>query len=60
MACGSFAQHMANTATRLSNNKAWMKIFAPMAIALVGVTLLAQPFFGNIKKEFPEENGGAK
>ena len=39
-----------------------MRIFAPMAIGLVAVTLLVQPFFGNIKKEFPEEGkkGGTK
>lgn len=49
-------------AQNLSNNKAWMKIFGPMALALVGVTLLAQPLFGKINKEFPDENknGGAK
>ena len=30
-------------------------------IALIAATLLVQPLFGNIKKEFPEEkNGGAK
>lgn len=62
MSCGSFAQHIKNFATKLGNNKSWMKIFAPMTIALVAVTLLVQPFFGKIDKEFPEEgkNGGAK
>ena len=49
-------------AKNLSNNKAWMKIFGPMAAGLVAVTLLVQPLFGKIDKEFPEENknGGAK
>ena len=50
------------TLLKLNNNKSWMKVFAPMAIALVAVTLLVQPFFGKIDKEFPQEgkNGGAK
>ncbi len=49
-----------NAATNMSNNKAWKKIFVPMALALVGVTLLVQPLFGKIDKEFPEEKGGNK
>ncbi len=49
-----------NAATNISNNKAWKKIFVPMALALVGITLLVQPFFGKIDKEFPEEKGGNK
>ena len=61
MACGSLVQHMKNAATRLSNDKTWMKIFAPMTIALIAITLLVQPLFGKIDKEFPEEgNGGTK
>lgn len=62
MSCGSFAEHLKKFATSLGNNKAWMKIFAPMTIALVAITLLAQPFFGKIDKEFQQEgkNGGAK
>ncbi|MBR5304525.1 MAG: hypothetical protein IKU37_06835 [Candidatus Gastranaerophilales bacterium] len=61
MACGSLVQNMKNAATRLSNDKTWMKIFAPMTIALIAITLLVQPLFGKIDKEFPEEgNGGAK
>ncbi|MBR3605236.1 MAG: hypothetical protein IKL52_04335 [Candidatus Gastranaerophilales bacterium] len=61
LACGSMEKLVKDFATRLGNNKAWMKIFAPMAIALVAITLLVQPFFGNIKKEFPDEkNGGTK
>ncbi len=49
-------------ATSLYNNKSWLKIFAPMAAVLVATTLLVQPLFGNIKKEFPEEGekGGTK
>lgn len=60
--CSSVLQLIRGYATRLGNNKAWMKIWAPMSIALVAITLLAQPFFGKIDKEFPEENknGGAK
>ena len=60
MACGSWGNLIKKCATSLGNNKSWMKIFAPMTIALVAITLLVQPLFGNIKKEFPEENGGAK
>ena len=61
LACGSIEKLTKDFATRLGNNKAWMKIFAPMSIALVAITLLVQPFFGNIKKEFPEDkNGGTK
>ncbi|MBQ8636216.1 hypothetical protein IJ425_08710 [bacterium] len=61
MACGSLADTIKKTATSLGNNKSWIKIFGPMTIALIAVTLLVQPLFGNIKKEFPEEkNGGAK
>jgi len=60
-ACGSFANHIKKFATSMGNNKAWMKIFAPMSIALVAITLLVQPLFGKIDKEFPEEGkGGAK
>ena len=60
-ACGSFTQHIKKFATSMGNNKAWMKIFAPMSIALVAVTLLVQPLFGKIDKEFQEEGkGGAK
>ncbi len=47
-------------ATEILNNRAWKKIFVPMFGALVAVTLLVQPFFGNIKKEFPEKNEGGK
>lgn len=62
MSCGSFVEHVKKVAKDFSNNKAWMKIFAPMTIGLVAVTLLVQPLFGKIDKEFPEEgkNGGAK
>ena len=62
VSCGSFSGHIEKFATSLANNRAWKKIAAPMTIALVVVTLLAQPLFGNIKKEFPEEgkNGGAR
>ena len=43
-----------NTVREMLNNKAWKKIFVPMTIALVTITLLVQPFFGNIKNEYPE------
>ena len=60
-ACGSFAQHIKKYATSLGNNKAWKKIFVPMSVALVAITLLVQPLFGKIDKEFPDKGeGGAK
>lgn len=43
-----------DTAKDILNNKAWKKIFIPMTIALIAITLLVQPFFGNIKNEYPE------
>ena len=44
--------------TNILNNHAWKKIFVPATVALVAITLLVQPFFGNIKKEFPEKKAG--
>lgn len=42
----------------------WLKKAGIAGIVIVAITLLAQPFFGNIKKEFPnkdkKENGGMK
>lgn len=48
--------------TQLFNNKSWMKIFGGLMGGVVLVTLLAQPFFANVKKEFPQndENRGDK
>ncbi len=48
--------------TNKFNNKHWERIFIPAALVLVGVTLLVQPFFGNIKKEYPDKGrqGGNK
>ena len=62
MRCASLSQRVKEFGTRLGNNKAWLKLFGGMSIALVAITLLAQPFFGKIDKEFPDENknGGAK
>lgn len=58
----AYATGLANlektVATEILNNQSWKKIFWPMSIALVAVTLLAQPFFGNIKNEFPDNKGG--
>ncbi len=51
---GNFTKFVKNAATRLFNDKSWMKIFAPIAIILVAGTLLIQPFFGKIDKEFQE------
>ena len=61
ISCGSVIKNVKDFATKLSNDKAWMKIFGPMTAVLIGVTLLVQPLFGKIDKEFPEEkNGGNK
>ena len=62
LACGSFMDIAKKCAKSFGNNKAWKSIFVPMTGALIAFTLLVQPFFGNIKKEFPEEgkNGGTK
>ena len=56
----NLASQIKKYTTNFMNNKEWKKIFFPMFAALVVITLLAQPFFGNIKKEYPEEkqNGG--
>ena len=60
-ACGSFTQHIKKFTTCMGNNKSWKKIFVPMSIALVAITLLVQPLFGKIDKEFMQEGkGGAK
>ncbi len=58
----SFSQAVTKRATEIFNNKSWARIFVPMTAALIAVTLLVQPFFGKIDKEFPDENknGGAK
>lgn len=58
----SFSQAITERAREVYNNKSWKRIFVPMTAALIGVTLLVQPFFGKIKNEFPEEgkNGGAR
>ena len=50
-----------NQIREMLNNKAWKKIFVPMTGALIALTLLAQPFFGNIKNEYPDsKTKGAK
>lgn len=55
-------KNLQNTiSTELKNNRSWKKIVIPAAAVLVAVTLLVQPLFGSIKKEFPDEgNGGRK
>lgn len=54
-ATGSMSSLFKYTATKLYNNKSWLKKFGTMAIILSAATLLIQPFFGNIKKEYPEQ-----
>ena len=59
--CSSVMNNLRNFAKRLSNNKIWLHTFLPMTIILIAVTLLVQPLFGKIDKEFPEDkNGGTK
>lgn len=54
----SIVQAVTTRGTRVGNDLSWLKIFAPITIGLIAITLLVQPFFGNIKKEFPEEKKG--
>jgi len=59
----NFINLVKNKGTEIYNNKAWKRIFFPMAVALVAITLLVQPLFGKIDKEFPkqeEKKGGTK
>ena len=58
----SLAGLVKDHATRIFENKAWKKIFLPMTIGLIAITLLVQPLFGKIDKEFPDSdnNGGQK
>lgn len=55
---GSLVRTIRAKGTEIHNNKSWLKMFGPMTIALIAITLLVQPFFGNIKDEFPEEKKG--
>lgn len=55
---GSISNLFKNTATRLYNDKSWLRKFGTIAIILTAATLLIQPFFGNIKKEYAEEKKG--
>ncbi len=53
-------QLVQETSNMVYNNKTWMRIFGTASIALVGVTLISQLFFGKMKDEkFYEENKGA-
>ena len=56
--CSSFSASLKKYATTLFNSKTWLRKFGIMAIILVAVTLLIQPLFGNIKKEFSNESKG--
>ncbi len=40
-----------NAASNLYNSKKWLKMFGGATIALIGVTLLAEAFFGRLKAE---------
>ena len=51
----SFVEIIKKRGIEAFENKTWRKIFYPMAIGLVAVTLLAQPFFGKIEKEFSKK-----
>ena len=54
----SIVENIKNSIKQLNNNHKWLKAVAPMTIALIAITLLVQPFFGKIDKEFPEEKKG--
>ena len=38
-------------ANKIFNSKAWMKIFAPLAVGIAGITLFAQLFIGRDKDQ---------
>lgn len=59
---GSFTEVFQAQARRTFNDKHWARIFVPMAIILTAFTLLIQPFFGKIDKEFAKKQneGSAK
>lgn len=56
---GSMSELFKESATNLYNDKSWLRKFGGLAIILTAATLLIQPFFGNIKKEYPA-NGEQK
>lgn len=56
----NFSQQVKNAAQRILNNKNWKSTFIPMFAVLVAITLLVQPLFGNIRKEYPEKAEGGK
>jgi len=58
----SFVEYLKNNIKNSNNDLSWMKKFGTLAFVIAAVTLLIQPLFGNISKEFPkeEEKGGAK
>ena len=43
-------------AQRIYPAKSWLKKVGIASAAVVAITLLVQPLFGNIKKEFPKED----
>ncbi len=58
---GSFATLMKQQATKLYNDKSWLRKFGKMAIILSISTLLIQPFFGKVKNpDNQKKDGGAK
>ena len=40
-----------DTASKMFNDKHWMRIFLPMTLVVIGITLLSQMFFGKVKNE---------
>lgn len=60
VSASSFVEQLKTQTRALCNNKSWKKMFVPATIALIALTLLAQPFFGNISKEYKDKNGGNK
>lgn len=56
---GSMSKLFKESAKNLYNDKSWLRKFGGLAIILTAATLLIQPFFGNIKKEYPA-NGEQK
>ena len=51
----SLAESIKTGVTMLNNDKNWRKMAGTMAIIITAATLLIQPLFGNVKKEFPDK-----
>ena len=60
--CTDIVGLLKSQSSKVFNDKTWLKTFGGMAIILTAFTLLIQPFFGRVQKEFNGKNkeGGNK